>query len=242
MKRAQSMTGYGSGTSESFKVEIRSTNHKNLDIHVNIPYYLYSYEPEIKKIVKKKFNRGRIDIFVPKQELGNIKLKINKSLAAEYYKALMSLKDELSLTDDVGISMLSSQRDIFILDEPEIDISDFYRALETALEGLNITRAEEGKYLSDDISKRIGLIETYISGVDENRTGFKHSAAEKLRERLKEFLGEMQVDETRLIQETAFLIQVSQVLPVRHIGREVMVCIAGFRAPVLVRAQVIEIG
>jgi uncharacterized protein (TIGR00255 family) len=207
MMLPQSMTGYGSGNSGNFRVEIRSSNHKNIDIHINIPYYLFSCEPEIRKRVRKKFHRGRIDIFVPKQEMDGIKLKVNKTLAREYYNALVSLRDELSPSDKVGIDILASQRDIFLLDEPEIDINGLYEALDKALEELNKSRIEEGKNLISDIDERIGLIHTYIDAIDQKRAEFTGSAREKLQERLKEFLGDIEIDETRLIQESALLIE-----------------------------------
>jgi uncharacterized protein (TIGR00255 family) len=201
------MTGYGRGTSGNFKVEVRSSNHKNIDININIPYYLFSYEPEIKKIVKKKFHRGRLEVFIPKQEMENIKLKVNKSLAREYYNALVSLKDELSLSDNVGIDMVASQRDVFLLDEPEIDINGLYDAVAAALQELNRSRIEEGKNLIDDINERTGFIRESLADIEQKRADFSSSAREKLSVRLKEFLGDIQIDETRLIQETAIMVE-----------------------------------
>lgn len=205
------MTGYGKGASGNFKVEIRSSNHKNLDIHINIPYYLFSFEPEIKKTIKKTVERGHVEIFVPKQEMDNIKLRVNKSLAREYYNAFVSLREELSLSDNIGIDILASQRDLFVLDEPEIDITDFHKALDAALEELTKTRVEEGNNLIHDISERIELIRKYISNIEQKRGEFTASSRERLYERLKEFLGDMQVDETRLVQETAILIEKSDI-------------------------------
>jgi uncharacterized protein (TIGR00255 family) len=205
--KPQSMTGYGKGSAGNFKVEIRSSNHKNLDIHINIPYYLYSYETEIKRIIKNTIERGRVELFVPKQEMDNIKLKVNKSLAREYYNAFVSLRDELSLSDNIGIDILASQRDLFVLDEPDIAVTDFYKALEVSLEELTKTRIEEGKHLINDISERIEIIRKYISGIEQKRDEFTASSRERLYERLKEFLGDVQIDETRLIQEAAILIE-----------------------------------
>jgi uncharacterized protein (TIGR00255 family) len=207
MMTPQSMTGYGRGTSGNFKVEVRSSNHKNIDININIPYYLFSYEPEIKKIVKKKFHRGRLEVFIPKQEMENIKLKVNKSLAREYYNALVSLKDELSLSDNVGIDMVASQRDVFLLDEHEIDINGLYDAVAAALQELNRSRIEEGKNLIDDINERTGFIRESLADIEQKRADFSSSAREELSVRLKEFLGDIQIDETRLIQETAIMVE-----------------------------------
>jgi len=165
----------------------------------------------MKKIVKKTIQRGRIEIFVPKQEMDAIKLKVNKPLAREYYNAFVTLKNELSLADDVRMEMLTSQKDLFILDDPEIDSDGLYRALENALEELNKTRTEEGQNLIRDIMERIGLIKEYVVTIERQRDEFTVSARERLAERLRSFLGDIQVDDARLIQETAILVERSDI-------------------------------
>jgi uncharacterized protein (TIGR00255 family) len=205
------MTGYGKGIAGNFRVEIRSSNHKNLDININVPYFLFSQDPEIRKTVKKKFNRGRIEIFVPRQEMDSVKLKVNKTLAREYYNALVSLKDELSIADDVGINMISSQRDIFIMDEPEINNDDFYSALNDALDELKKTRIEEGINLITDIKIRVRSLENHTKNIEKMRVGFTATAHQKLKDRLKELLDGVEFDETRLIHETAILVDKSDI-------------------------------
>ncbi len=205
------MTGYGRGISGNFRVDIRSSNHKNLDIQINIPNYLFSYEPEIKKIVKKKFSRGRIEIYVPRQEEDNVSLRVNKPLAREYYNALVSLQDELSISDSIGIEIIARQKDIFLLDEPEIDISGFYASLDSALVELSKSRVEEGENLIQDITERLRLIAEYVADIQQKREVFSANARERLHERLKEFLGDIVIDETRLIQETALLVERSDI-------------------------------
>jgi uncharacterized protein (TIGR00255 family) len=207
----QSMTGYGRGTAGNFKVEIRSSNHKNLDIHVNVPYYLFSHEPDIRKTVKQKFNRGRIDIYVPKQDLEGIRLKVNMPLAKEYFNALGSLKEELSIRGDVGMDLLASQRDIFIMDEPEVDVSEFYNALNSALEEVGQARVEEAESLVSDIAGRIQILRKLIAVIEDRRDEFIDTAKQKLHERLKQLLDNSEIDETRVIQETAILIEKSDI-------------------------------
>jgi uncharacterized protein (TIGR00255 family) len=207
----QSMTGYGRGAAGNFKVEIRSSNHKNLDIQINVPYYLFSHEPEIRKQIKKKFNRGRIDVYVPRSEDGIVRMKVNKPLAREYFNALVSLREELSIKDDIGIEVLASQRDIFLMDDPEIDAADLYDAVDAAMEELEKTRIEEGKNLISDIRNRIGLLKKYLAAVEISRIDFIHGARQRLQERLEELLGNAPIDESRLIQETAILIDRSDI-------------------------------
>jgi uncharacterized protein (TIGR00255 family) len=205
------MTGYGRGAAGNFKVEIRSSNHKNLDIQINVPYYLFSHEPEIRKQIKKKFNRGRIDVYVPRSEDGIVRMKVNKPLAREYFNALVSLREELSIKDDIGIEVLASQRDIFLMDDPEIDAADLYDAVDAAMEELEKTRIEEGKNLISDIRNRIGLLKKYLAAVEISRIDFIHGARQRLQERLEELLGNAPIDESRLIQETAILIDRSDI-------------------------------
>jgi uncharacterized protein (TIGR00255 family) len=207
----QSMTGYGRGLSGNFKTEIRSSNHKNIDIHINIPHYLFSYDYKIRKTVRKKFNRGRIDIYIPRQEVENMKLKVNKVLAREYFNALLSLKNELSISEDISIDVLAAQRDIFVMDDPEIDEAELFRAVEMALDELTKTRTEEGNYLINDIMKRLKLLSTYLSRIEKRRKEYEADAQQKLHERLKELLGAVQIEESRLIQETAIIIEKSDI-------------------------------
>lgn len=205
------MTGYGRGTSGSFRVEVRSTNHKNIDISINSPNYLFSYDPEIRKRVKKIFRRGRIEIYIPRQEVENIKIRVNKSLAAEYYRALMSIKDELSISDEIGINVLAAQRDIFVMDDPEINIDELYGALDTALEELKKTRTEEGHNLLEDIIKRQALLYSHLQYIEEKREECISGTKERLNERLNEFLEGVSIDDTRLIQEVAIMIEKSDI-------------------------------
>jgi len=205
------MTGYGKGIAGNFQVEIRSSNHKNLDININVPYFLFSQDPEIRKTVKKKFNRGRIEIFMPRQEMDSVKLKVNKTLAREYYNALVSLKEELSLSDDPGISMIASHRDIFLMDDPEINNDDFYNALNAALDELKKTRIEEGENLIADIKERIRSLEENTKNIEMKRADFAITAHQKLKDRLKALLDDVEVDETRLIHETAILVEKSDI-------------------------------
>lgn len=202
----QSMTGYGRGIAGNIKVEARSINHKNLDIQIKLPSFLYPYENEIRKLVKSKFQRGHIEIYITKPESDTVKMKINKPLAMEYYNALVSIKNELSLQSDIDINVLASYRDIFCLEE-EAKIDELIGAVETALCDLEKMRIEEGSGLVNDISARIRLLSRYINDIEKRRNEIIVDTKQRLHERLKEFLDDITMDESRLIQEAAILIE-----------------------------------
>ncbi len=205
------MTGYGRGMAGGFRVEVRSSNHRNLDVRANVPQYLYCYVPEIRKLIKERFHRGHIEVFVPKSEGENIKLKINKPLAVEYYRALVSLKDELSISEDVGIDVLAAQKDIFALEEPEVEVSSFRSALEAALEELKKMRIEEGRSLVDDIAGRMQFLDNRIEFIEDKRAEIVKNSRARLSERLKALFDNVSIDDTRIVQEAAILVERSDI-------------------------------
>lgn len=202
----QSMTGYGRGVAGNIKVEARSFNHKHLDIQIKLPPFLYSYENEIRKLIKSRFQRGHIEISITKPEADTVKIQINKPLAMEYYNALVSIKDELSLKGDIDINVLASYRDIFCLKE-EAKMEELEEAVGTALLELEKMRVEEGRNLVDDIAFRMQLLNKYINEIENRRNEIIDDTKQRLYERLKEFLGDITIDESRLIQEAAILIE-----------------------------------
>jgi uncharacterized protein (TIGR00255 family) len=209
--KIQSMTGYGKGETAGFRVEVRSINHKNIDIQINAPDYLYSHEPDIKKEVKSRFARGRFDLYVFRQEGEKRTITLNRVLAREYYDVLMSLRDELALSDAISLSMIASQRDIFTKEQPEVALPELSDALTGALSELEDSRLREGEHLAADISGRIETLRDILNLIKERRSEFIKGAKKRLHERLKEYLENMPVDETRLIQETAILVERSDI-------------------------------
>jgi len=206
----QSMTGYGRGIAGNIKVEARSINHKNLDIQIKLPSFLHHYENEIRKLVKSRFQRGHIEISFTKPESDIVKIKINKPLAMEYYNALVSIKNELSLQGDIDINVLASYRDIFCLEE-EAKMDELNGAVEAALRDLEKMRIEEGRNLVDDIAVRIQILSRYMNDIEKRRNEIIVDTKQRLYERLKEFLGDIIIDESRLIQEAAILIERSDI-------------------------------
>jgi len=209
--KTQSMTGYGKGETDSFRVEIRSINHKNLDIKLSLPQYLYCHELDIKKEVRKKFQRGRFEVYVFKQEEGKKNLTLNMDVAREYLEALKSLKEELSIDGDISLNNIAAQRDIFLYEEEDIELPKLFDALGHALDELEKSRIDEGAVLVNDMSGRIEILNKCLSSIKSRREEYIDGAKIRLYERLKEILENTPVDETRLIQETAILIERSDI-------------------------------
>lgn len=205
------MTGYGRGENEHFRVEARSSNQRNLDLRINMPHYLFYLEQEIRKRIREKFQRGRIELFITRKDEGGISLKVNRALAGEYYRALLSLKEELSIPEDIGINVIAGQRDIFVLEEQETDVSGLYAALENALEDLGKMRMDEGMALADDIRGRLGLLADSLKEIEEIRKGYAEDSHRILTEKLRALFADIPIEEQRIIQEAAMIIERSDI-------------------------------
>jgi uncharacterized protein (TIGR00255 family) len=97
------------------------------------------------------------------------------------------------------------------MDDPEVNTDDLYKAVDLAIDDLKKARSGEAKELIDDISDRIQLLHNYLKDIEDHRQDFIKSAQDKLRDRIKELLDDIDVDESRLVQETAYLVEKSDI-------------------------------
>jgi len=207
----QSMTGYGKGEAGSYRVEVRSTNHKGLYVQVNLPLYLFPHESEVRNLIKERFHRGYFEVYLTRFREEGLNLKINKYLAKEYYQSLVSLRDELSIQDNVGINVLAMQKDIFHVEEAGVEVSVFRQALYTALEELQRMRIQEGESLVQDIIKRTAMLRNKITSIEDKREQFIINSRKIFTERLRNLLYDVKIDDSRLIQEVAILVERSDI-------------------------------
>ncbi len=199
-----SMTGYGSVERDGFRVEVRSVNHRFLDMNFRMPPYLQPYEMELRGVVKKYVQRGRLDVRVSLTEGADIRLRINREFGRSLFNALSELKGELSLEGEPSIENLFWFRDLIFEEEPGYDSDLLIAVFQEAMERLVEMRKSEGEHLRSVILRGIQLLERYLQEVEELASQALPELMKKLREKIKDLTGEG-VDESRLIQEAAFL-------------------------------------
>lgn len=218
---SNSMTGYGKGYIEeegrSFRVEMKAVNNRYIDLNIKMPRQISSLEDRIRRYVASKIYRGKIDIYITQDKLSkdDVVVNIDEILADSYYNALKKIKDRYSLKDDVSLSILSRFQDIITIDKREDDEekvwSTLHKALDDAINMLTAMRNKEGSMLSADILKRCDLIYNMVTDVEKRSDVVVDEYREKLKERIKEYLGEVEVDEARLINEVAFFADKSNI-------------------------------
>ena len=199
------MTGFGTSEKNGFRVEVRSLNHRFLDISVKMNSLLAGHEMQFRSTLKSRFSRGKIDVTATISGSGGTRLKLNTGLAREIYKTVNTLKSELSIPGEIGIETLLKYKELFIADEPEVDTISLEEAFNEAVSQLEKMRIDEGKATAEDVLKRAdklkALRETILAVIPEVISEFRS----RFEQRLKELLGGAEFDNSRVLQEVAVM-------------------------------------
>ena len=214
MKRPLSMTGYGRGEvtgAKSWSVEIRSVNHKFLDLSIKIPRKYLGLEERIKKEISTHYSRGHVDVYVnPGAEAGDgIRLAANLPLVRDYYHCLEAIRQDLSLGDSPTLAMLQNYKDIIVAHEEEEDLEAVWpqvsEALGQALTMAQSMRAEEGEALKSELDQRLQGFAQTVEFIAQDVPTIVQRRTEKLKERLAILLQGVDLDPLRLAQEVAIM-------------------------------------
>lgn len=208
------MTGYGRGETASvdkqITLEVKSVNHRFLEIVVRMPRQLSALEERIKKTVQDRVSRGRIDIFVSLEETGEKKrlVKVDKELGLAYYNSLKELANSLEIPENFDIVRMSTLPGLLTIETEEDNIEEIWQmvqaALTKALDSLIEMRTVEGEKLATDLLNRRNIIADYVARIEERSSIVVSEYKEKLSQRVQELLGDIQIDEQKLANEVAF--------------------------------------
>ena len=207
----KSMTGFGRCEVEEgnrkVTVEMKSVNHRYLDVNIKMPKKLSFFESSIRNELKNYVQRGKIDIFISYEDFSenNVCIKYNKELAAEYLKYLREMSAEFGLDDDIRVSTLSRYPEVFSMEEQMVDEEEIWKVLSKAIDGAAEsfveTRIKEGQNLADDlIAKLDGMLE-HVAFIEERSPQLMDEYRKRLEDKVKELLGDAAVDENRLLTE-----------------------------------------
>ena len=209
-----SMTGYGKGeyaeNGLELTCEIKTVNNRYLDVSIKAPRIFAAYEDVIRNTIRKKLTRGHADVFISfkdKRERPTV-LAVDLALASSYVSAAKALKEAFpELPDDVTVSSVLrypevlKQEDSQSLDEQMTAALD--AALNIALDKLNEMRAVEGEKLKADMLARVETIESLVGEISLRAPMIAKEYREKLTAKVKEYLENANVDESRILTEVA---------------------------------------
>ena len=207
----KSMTGFGrceiAENNRKFTVEMKSVNHRYLDVNIKMPKKLNFFESAIRAELKNYISRGKVDVFIAYEDLTeeNTSIRYNKQVAAEYLKYLKDMAEEFGLENDVRVSTLSRYPEVFTMEEVTVDEEELWKTLQkavkTAAEGFVETRIVEGENLKNDLITKLDGMLKLVDFIAERSPQIIAEYRNKLADKVKDLLGDVQVDENRLLTE-----------------------------------------
>ncbi|MCB9081489.1 MAG: YicC family protein [Lewinellaceae bacterium] len=209
------MTGYGrvkvAFADKAIVVEIRSLNSKFTDLRIKAPQNYREKEPEIRRILTERLERGKIDFTLEVQsEVGEEGFGLNVALFKKYARELRRLSDELNIPPGDFLQAILRLPNVISAGEDDLDDDEWQaatQAIEEAIQKFDAFRLQEGAVIEEDMQQRIEFI---LAGLDQV-TPFEEERVTKLRQRLfqslEEYLGKDKVDENRFEQEILFYLE-----------------------------------
>ena len=219
----KSMTGYGRAETilkgKKAVAEIKSLNHRYLEVSLRLPPTIASLEMEIKKKIANVFSRGKIEVNIRMDYNGSpdkvTGFDLNIPLLRSYYSLLCRIKQELNMKDEITLAMMAAFRDAFAAPE-EDDIAAVWQLLEVMLDeavvALTVMREKEGDVLCRDLRDRVATIARLLDVVGDRGPQALTAYQNRLRERIKELAGDRELDESRLMQEIAIMAEKSDIM------------------------------
>ncbi|MBR0596784.1 YicC/YloC family endoribonuclease [Sinanaerobacter chloroacetimidivorans] len=210
----KSMTGFGRSEYTDGKrniiVEIKSVNHRYSDITIKMPRRYSFAEDKLKGKVKDIARRGKIDVSIIVENIteDDTNVKLNTMVARQYYDNLRELQKSFDVSGDITLQFLSTLPDVMKSIPDVEDEEAIFKSLEIpvleASKKLDQMRITEGAKLAEDIIKRGELIRNLVKLIEERSPEVTKAYMEKLRDRMKELLGNsITVPEDRILVEAA---------------------------------------
>lgn len=207
----KSMTGFGRAEAVSkerkVSVELKSVNHRYLDLNIKMSKRLSYFEGEIRNVMKTYIRRGKVDVFITYEDytMGGMALKYNSELAKEYLGYLNQMSEELGIENDIRVSTISRYPDVFTMEEQAPDEEALWSFLEgplhEACRKFVETREREGVNLKCDLLEKLKGLEAKVDVVEKRSPEVVKAYREKLEAKMHELLEDSQIDDSRIAAE-----------------------------------------
>ncbi len=211
----KSMTGYGRcehiDESKKIVIDIRSVNHRYCDVSVKVPRSYAYLEDKIREYVLGEISRGKVEVFVYIENYTNDDkvVTLDRVLSENYYNVLTELKETYQLRHEIGLSDLARFSDIFVTRQQEEDKDKAWElvsgCLTSAVNDFVAMRLREGERLKENLIEKAENIKALISKIEVRSPEIIKEYEARLRARMEELLGNLQVDEGRLVTEVGIM-------------------------------------
>ncbi len=212
----RSMTGYGRSIKQlddtTITVEIRTVNHRFLDMSTKMPRSLLYLEDSIKKIIQKDFQRGRVDVYITLEGSGltTRTLIVDWDLMDQFITQLKTAQERYQLQGEVSVQSLTEMDDLFTIQEQEEHEDQVKTAiLEAVKESTELAREmrlQEGHALREDMENRLSVIESTVENLESRRDIVIEETRERIKGRIEEYTQEeLRDQDSRIIHEVGLL-------------------------------------
>lgn len=208
----KSMTGFGrcelAEGNHKVTVEIKSVNHRYLDLTVKMPKKLNFFENNIRNLLKNYIQRGKVDVYVTYENCSEnqIILKYNQGLAAEYVRYIRQMAEEFSLPCGLSAKGLAEYPEVLTMEAQAEDEEELWKLLEQAVAGAAEkfveARAREGEQLRQDLLGKLEMMAGYVEQIEKRSPEIWEEYRQKLTDKVKELLADAQIDDSRIAMET----------------------------------------
>lgn len=207
----KSMTGFGrmeiQDESHKFTIELKTVNHRYLDISVRLPRQLGFFDTPVRSYLKKHLLRGKVDVYIYYEDYSpqKVLLAYNQELAKQYLNYFSQMERELGVPNDITLSSLAHLPEVFVMEERERDEDSLWRLLEAglekAVEGVTASRQREGAHLKEDILQKLRSLEEKVAVIEKRSPQLLAAYRERLEEKVRELGQDAQIEESRIAAE-----------------------------------------
>jgi uncharacterized protein (TIGR00255 family) len=214
-----SMTGFAQARVErdsgSVRINLRSVNHRFLDLHLRMPDGFEVFESRIRQAIRNRLKRGHVDVNIYYEAGHAGAVEVNHDLVESYMKAVEKLRAEFGVKSEPDLVALfrlpgvvaapGSASDLQSEEEQERLGSQVETCLEQALNKLETMRRSEGHALTTEMQGLLEKIAKRTAEIEVLTERVRPAIARRLAERLEDLLKGVQLDPIRLAQEAAIL-------------------------------------
>lgn len=208
-----SMTGFGryelDEDGRKLMLELKSVNHRFLDIGMRLPRIFNAHEDFIRKQLQNRLTRGHVDVFIKYENHaeGSQSVEINQPLLQAYMESFAQIENQFHLENDTKLSHILRLPEVLTCttapEDDEALRAVLGKALNAALDELIALRTEEGRRLAADLQEKITAMRTHLSVIEQRAPLTVEEYREKLSQRIGELMDNPGLEEGRLAAEVA---------------------------------------
>ena len=207
----KSMTGFGrcelSEGERKVSVEIKTVNHRYLDVAMKMPKKLNFFDSAIRTVLKEYLQRGKVDVFVTYEDLSesNVSLVYNQNIAEQYIRYFRQMEEQFGLENDMKVSVLARCPEVLVMEEQQENEEEIWQLLEKVVRGacekVVETRVREGEALKADLLAKLDEMLKMTAFIEERSPQIMAEYRQKLEAKVQDLLADTQTDEGRIAME-----------------------------------------